>query len=173
MIDPEVLASLRRVFPSLEWNVDELNSFLKAIRLMNPGGRLYDEREKKLHEILHFAGHVVRCVNSISRKKDVVLLDCGCGRSYLPFLLDYAPAKMRRYVTYIGVDANPKLVKRSQRTSRELRFINSHFYTSNIIAFQPLQKVDAVLALLRLLDRLPQLSRLLLRQPWSLFYSRL
>jgi hypothetical protein len=147
MIDREALASLRRVFPFLEWNMDELSSFLKAVSLMNPGGRLYDEREKKLHEIIHFASHVVRCINNISRKKNVVLLDCGCGRSYLPFFLNNVLAKMRRYVTYIGVDANPELVERSQKTSRELGLINTQFYSSNIIAFQPSQKVNIVSAL--------------------------
>jgi hypothetical protein len=147
MIEPEALASLRRIFPSLEWNMDELSSFLKAVGLMNPGGSLYDEREKKLHEIIHFSGHVIRCINDISRRKNVVLLDCGCGRSYLPFFLGYILAKMRRYVTYIGVDANPELIERSQRTSRELGLINTLFYSSNIIVFQPSQKVDIVSAL--------------------------
>jgi hypothetical protein len=147
MIDREALASLRRVFPSLEWNMDELGSFLKAVGLMNSGGRLYDEREKKLYEIIHFAEHVIRCINNISRKKDVALLDCGCGRSYLPFFLNYILARMRRHMAYIGVDTNAELVKRSQKTSRELGFTNTQFYTSNIIEFQSPQKVDIVSAL--------------------------
>ena len=147
MSDQGFFECLRELFPSLEPNPDEITLFLKNAGLMNPGGSFYSEREKKAFEIAHFTSHVVRAVSNISRKRDVTLLDCGCGRSYLSFFVDYILKKLRRDIDFIGVDSNPELIETCRNTKDRLGFTNMQFFQSEIIDFKPKEKPNIVCAL--------------------------
>ncbi len=146
-LDKELSACLQKAFPSIEWDMDDLSLFLKAVGIMNPSGKPYAEREKKLYEVIHFSSHIAICVDKISRTRDTVLLDCGCGRSYLPFFLNYVLKKKRRNVTYMGVDANAKLVEKSSQIANALGYVNMEFFESSIIGFSPKHEPNIVCAL--------------------------
>ena len=146
-LDKKLLACMQKAFPSIDWDLDDLSLFLKAIGIMNPNGKLYAEREKKLYEVIHFSSHIALCVDKISRTRDTVLLDCGCGRSYLPFFLNYILKKKRRNITYMGVDANTKLIEKSSQTANALGYENMEFFESSIIEFRPKQEPNIVCAL--------------------------
>ena len=138
---------LQELFPGLELNPDEITLFLKNIGLMNPGGSFYNEREEKAYEIAYFSSHVVKAVSNISRKKDATLLDCGCGRSYLSFFVDYILNKLRRDIAIIGVDSNPELIETCRNIKDRLGFTNIQFHQSEIIDFAPKEKPNIVCAL--------------------------
>ena len=143
----ELSKSLREAFPSIQLELDEIVAFFREIKLINPGGSFYGEREKKAFEIAHFSSHIVKAVNRISRKKDVTLLDCGCGRSYLSFFLNYILKKLRREADFIGVDSSPKLIQTSLETRDRLGYENMQFRQSEIINFRPEKDVNVVYAL--------------------------
>jgi len=145
--EKELLVCLRRGFPSIDWDIESMSPFLKAIGIMGPTGKVYVEREKKLYEVVHFSSQVAMCVDRISQTRDTVLLDCGCGRSYLPFFLNLVLKKKRRNITYVGVDSNAKLVERSFRTAEALGYSNMEFFESSIIGFEPKQEPNVVCAL--------------------------
>jgi len=145
--DQRFFECLQELFPSLEPNPDEITLFLKNVGLMNPGGSFYSEREKKAFEIAHFTSHVVRAVSNISRKRDVTLLDCGCGRSYLSFFVDYILKKLRRDIDFIGVDSNPDLIETCRQIKDRLGFTNMQFFQSEIIDFKPKEKPNIICAL--------------------------
>ena len=147
MSDQGFSRCLQELFPSLEPNPDEITLFLKNVGLMNPGGSFYSEREKKAFEIAHFTSHVVKAVSNISRKRDVTLLDCGCGRSYLSFFVDYILKKLRRDIDFIGVDSNPELIETCRHIKDRLGFTNMQFFQSEIIDFKPKEKPNIVCAL--------------------------
>ncbi len=145
--EKELLICLRKVFPSIDWGMDSLSPFLKAVGIMSPNGKVYAEREKKLYEVIHFSSHVAMCVDRISQTRDTVILDCGCGRSYLPFFLNLVLREKRRNVAYLGVDSNPKLVERSSQTAEALGYDNMKFHASSIIGFEPKEAPNIVCAL--------------------------
>ena len=147
MNDREFLKCLRDLFPGIELELDDIVIFLKNIGLMNPGGSFYKEREKKAYEVTYFSSHVVRAVNNISRKREVTLLDCGCGHSYLSFFVNYILRKLSRKINFIGVDSDAELIETSLKIRDELNFDNMQFYQSRIIDFEPKGKVDIVCAL--------------------------
>jgi hypothetical protein len=146
-ISSELMACLQAVFPSVDWDPDELVDFCKAIGIMNPGGKPYVEREKKLYEVIYFSGHVVKCIEKISRTRETALLDCGCGRSYLPFFVNYVLMKKRRNISYIGVDANEDLVQKSVQIGKALDYMRMEFFQSSIIEFEPKREISVVCAL--------------------------
>jgi hypothetical protein len=141
------MACLKEAYPNIDWNLDELVDFYKTIGIMNPGGKPYIEREKKLYEVIFFSSHIVKSVEAISRRREVVMLDCGCGRSYLPFFVNYVLRKKRRNVSYIGIDSNVGLIKKSSQTTKALGYTNMEFFQSNIIEFEPEREVNIVCAL--------------------------
>lgn len=143
----KVLQCLQTVFPKLSWKPEELGLFLKTIGLMNPSGNLYIEREKKMYEIIYFSGFVVKCIGNISRKREVALLDCGCGRSYLPFFLNNVLKKLRRNIKYVGIDSNPVLIRRIKEISDKLGYTNMEFQIGKIIDFETDQKINILSAL--------------------------
>ena len=147
MSDQGFFECLRELFPSLELNPEEITLFLKNVGLMNPGGSFYSEREKKAYEIAYFSSHVVKAVSKISRKRDVTLLDCGCGRSYLSFFVDYILKKLRRDVEFTGVDSNPELIETCRNIKDRLGFTNMQFFQSDVIDFAPKEKPNIVCAL--------------------------
>jgi hypothetical protein len=141
------MACVQVVHPKVEWRLDELVDFCKTIGIVNPGGKPYKEREKKLYEVIYFSSHIVSCIDAISRTRETVLLDCGCGRSYLPFFVNYVLRKKRRNITYIGVDANEELIEKSSQTSKALGYMNTEFFKSSIIEFEPKREISIVCAL--------------------------
>ena len=143
----EFYECLRSLFPEVEPEPEEIANLLKCIGLMNPGGSFYREREKKAYEIAHFSSHVVKAVDGISRKREVTLLDYGCGRSYLSFFVNFILRKLRREIKFIGVDSNPKLAETSLRIRDKLEFENMRFNQSEIIKFEPEEKISIVCAL--------------------------
>jgi hypothetical protein len=141
------MTCLQAVYPEVDWNPDELVDFYKTIGIMNPSGKPYVEREKKLYEVIYFSGHVVRCIEKISQTQEMVLLDCGCGRSYFPFFVNLVLRKRRRKISYIGIDANGELIQKSSQTSKALGYMNMEFFQSSIIEYEPGRKVNIVCAL--------------------------
>lgn len=145
--DNYVITVLNKNFPQIRWELDEISSFFKTINLMNLAGNFYKEREKKVFELIHFSFHAIKCIRRISRKKDVILLDCGCGRSYLPFFLNFILKKMQRDISYIGIDSNEALIQRTIQVRDKLEFTNMSFFRADIVDFTPDTKVDIVCAL--------------------------
>ncbi len=108
-----------------------------------------DERElKKFKEVVGFIDQVLQIIESFPCDKEVVFLDCSCGKSYLSFVMnDY----FRRHLTinafFYGVDTNEMLVEKCNRIRDSLGYDNMHFISSRIIDVQLDKSVDLVIAL--------------------------
>ena len=123
----------------------EISDFFQGIGLVNPGGSFYKERTKKFFEITNFSLHVIKAINRVSRKKRTTLLDCGCGRSYLSFFINFLLSKTDTRDTYfMGVDQNPKLIEGCLRAKEKLEYKNMDFHSTRIIDFQPPEKAGKI-----------------------------
>ena len=135
---------IQRLFP-IDTDINELERLLKVIGFFNPGGSFYKERVKKFYEVINFSVHILKALDRISRKKKAVLLECGCGRSYLSFFLNFFLSKReKREVCFLGVDNNPGLTDKCNRAKEELELTNMRFFTSRIIDFQPPAEVESI-----------------------------
>lgn len=142
-----VIVYLKKIFPKIRWELNEISRFFKIINLMNLGGNFYKAREKKVYEIIHFSFHIIKCVNKLSQKKEVTLLDCGCGRSYLLFFLNNILKKAQRDISYIGIDSNESLIQRSRNIRDKLELKNMSFFHTDIIDYKPEKNMNIVCAL--------------------------
>lgn len=103
---------------------------------------------RKHQQILAYIPQIQTAFKKLSTKKPVVILDCGCGKSYLSFIIyEYCTNVLKRKVKIIGVDRNPDLINKCTKSAAELGFGDMHFYASDIEAFKPDDKIDIVYSL--------------------------
>jgi SAM-dependent methyltransferase len=115
-------------------SVNELKDFLRIIGLARNDGELYLNQRPKFLEILEMANHLTIVCKKIAKRKSVTLLDCGCGKGYLTFLLNHIlTRKLGRSAFFIGVDRNPRLIRKCTEAQRLLGFENMEFQAANIM----------------------------------------
>lgn len=103
---------------------------------------------KKFNEVVGFCEQILRIVEASPEKKEIVFLDCSCGKSYLSFALNYILSKQfSRETFFYGVDINPDLIERCSRIKDSLGFKNMQFVHARIIEALPEKPVDMVIAL--------------------------
>ena len=132
---------------TLEEYLRNSNELLKIIELdVSQSG---DEREsKKFNEVTGFCEQVLRIIEAYPQGKEIVFLDCSCGKSYLSFALNIILTKLLDLKTFFyGVDTNSILIEKCLRIRDCLGFRNMHFFNSRIIDFLPEKPVDIVIAL--------------------------
>jgi hypothetical protein len=77
-----------------------------------------------------------------------VLLDCGCGKSYLSFVLyQYCQEVLGRELNIIGIDNNAELIGKCNDSAKNLGFTGMQFHNSDIAAFKTDAKIDITYSL--------------------------
>lgn len=104
------------------------------IGLANPKGALYKERFRKERQLEAYLVQMKAVLRKLPKKRMLYLLDCGCGRSYLSFYLNYHLQKEGwTNLSFIGIDSNPELIRRCELAAKKLNFTNMAFHHGNII----------------------------------------
>lgn len=108
-----------------------------------------DNREiKKFNEVVGFVEQVVEIVEIYPRDREIVILDCSCGKSYLSFALNNVLSKLYPVPFFFyGVDTNNVLVEKCNEVCGRLGYNNMRFTSGRIIDVQPEKPVDIVVAL--------------------------
>lgn len=127
---------------------NELKDLFSAIGLSNVNGEHYRERLKKHQQIYEFINHLNKAVGKLSQKRKLILLDCGCGKSYLSFIANYYLTRIeKRYVDFICIDYNPHVIKVSKEAAKTLAFDNMTFICDDIFNVAFSTKPDIVYSL--------------------------
>ncbi|HGJ67189.1 TPA: SAM-dependent methyltransferase [bacterium] len=129
-------------------SLDEATKLLEAIELINPDGNIKENMRRKYAQIDNFIKHVQSLLDKSSQNKKVYILDCGSGKSYLSFVMNYfLHEKMRRNCHFFCIDTNTDLIDKCKRIAKELGYGNMEFHVSTIKDFQTSEKVDIVCSL--------------------------
>lgn len=116
--------------------LQELQDFNHLIGLANPSGEVYQARAHKPQQLLDYYTSLKSLIKKLSTKRTLYLYDCGCGRSYLSFYLNFLLQKDGiKNVEFICIDSNEKLIEECQQTAKRLAFDNMTFKPSDIIDF--------------------------------------
>ena len=80
--------------------------------------------------------------------KELTILDFGCGKSYLTFVLYYYFVKIKNInVKMIGLDLKEDVIKKSNDIAKRYNYENLHFELGDINGFKYNNKVDIVITL--------------------------
>jgi hypothetical protein len=124
-------------------------SITDILGFRHTNGLLKKDMSKKINEIAGFCEQILKVVRkNYNKKKEIVFLECSCGKSYLSFVLSYIFEKESSATPFfIGVDTNGELIQRCEKIRIALGFENMVFKHGRTIDFFSDKKIDVVIAL--------------------------
>ena len=131
-------------------NIDltKINKIYNQIGLCNPQDNFYKGKDDKYHQVVAYCAHIISAINKLSSKRDVVMVDCSCGKSYLSFVLyAYCTTILDRKIKIIGIDTNAVLISKCKDTAQKLGYTNMHFYNTAVGDFRLDGAADIVYSL--------------------------
>ncbi len=118
---------------NINLEASELENIFSSIGLSNKNGENYKERLKKHKQIYDYLLHLNKAVNRLSRKREIILVDCACGKSYLSFVANYYFTNIeKRKVKFVCIDYNEHVIVASKAAAEELEFNNMEFICDDI-----------------------------------------
>lgn len=127
----------------------EADALLKAIGIMAPNGKIRNDRIRKYNQIDHFVELISEPLQELAKgRKEILVLDCACGKSYLSFVLNYyIRFILRKPCRFIGIDYSETVIKASEQMARELNYSNMKFIQADLTVYQPSEPIDLCISL--------------------------
>jgi SAM-dependent methyltransferase len=129
--------------------VGEADDLLREIGILTKDGKVKNDMIRKYNQIDHFVELIDSMIDELSENRDVItVLDCGCGKSYLTFVLNYyIKEKKKKNCYFIGIDRSEKVIKASRNIANRLGYKNMEFIEGDINTYDPDRKIDLVISL--------------------------
>lgn len=127
--------------------VDDAQDLLRAIGILTRDGKLKNDKIRKYNQIDHYV-ELVAPFFQAEQGREILLLDCACGKSYLSFVLNYyITYRLQKKCRVIGVDYSPGVIESSRAIAEELGYHNMEFIAADLRAYTPPAGVTAVISL--------------------------
>ena len=134
----------------------EKNYILKEGMLIQPlidlgvftkEGKVVNSKYDKYKQINRFVEIIDDEIKKIYQK-ELTILDFGCGKSYLTFVLYYYFVEIKKInVKMIGLDLKEDVIKKCNDIAKRYNYENLHFEIGDINGFKYNNKVDMVITL--------------------------
>ena len=122
--------------------------FLVDLGVMNPQGKVHQSSYDKFKQINRFLEFIEDILPSLSREREITILDFGCGKSYLTFARYYYLRELRGYdVNIIGLDLKTDVIRKCSGLARKYGYDKLHFLQGDIADYDGVSKVDMVVTL--------------------------
>ncbi|KOA20802.1 methyltransferase TRM13 [Clostridium homopropionicum DSM 5847] len=128
--------------------VGSADALLKEINIMTKDGKIKNDKIRKYNQIDHYVELLDGIFDKISTKGTLTILDCGCGKSYLSFVLNYYLTEVKKIKCYfIGLDYSEGVIESSRKMAQNLGYRNMEFHAIDIKNYIPNKKINIVLSL--------------------------
>ena len=118
---------------NMNFEKKEIKEIFSSIGLASENGIEYRERLRKHKQVYDYIVHINKALDKLSSKREIILLDCGCGKSYLSFIANYYFSEIeKRNVKFICIDYNEHVILKSRQAAEELGFKNMDFICGDI-----------------------------------------
>lgn len=147
-VEPEQQKSTVSAHREYKVNPDLAADLLKEIGILAENGKIKNDKIRKYNQIDYFVELMDEVLGRMEPGKELVLLDCACGKSYLSFVLNFYLCEIRKLkCRFIGVDYNETVIKASQRIAQKLGYRNMEFVQADLKTYQPPGRINAVISL--------------------------
>lgn len=128
--------------------VKDAKPLLQAIGIVTREGKVRNDKIRKYNQIDRYVELLDQALEALPRDETLTVLDVGCGKSYLSFVLNhYLTETKRRRCHFIGIDISPQVIESSRRIQSELGYRNMEFHTMDIQDFKDPRRLHVVLSL--------------------------
>ena len=122
--------------------------FLIDLGIMNSEGKILKPKYDKFKQINHFLEFIEDILPSLSKDREITILDFGCGKSYLTFAMYYYLKELKGYqIKVIGLDLKEDVIKHCSQLAEKYGYDNLHFLVGDIASYERAGKVDMVVTL--------------------------
>lgn len=129
--------------------VGQADGLLREIGILSPEGKVKNDMVRKYNQIDHFVELIDDLLKGLAEKHDAItVLDCGCGKSYLTFVLNYYIKEvLKKPCHFIGLDYSNTVVGASRRMAANLGYNNMEFRTTDIRSYRTERELQLVISL--------------------------
>lgn len=128
--------------------VGKADSLLKEIGLMSKEGKIKNDKVRKYNQIDHYVELLEGILDDLPKNTPINILDCGCGKSYLSFVLNYYLTEVKkRKCHFIGLDYSEGVIESSKKMAQNLGYRNMEFHAIDIKNYTPDKKIHVVISL--------------------------
>jgi SAM-dependent methyltransferase len=128
--------------------VGKADPLLKEIGIMTKEGKVKNDKIRKYNQIDHYVELLEGILDSLPKNQAINILDCGCGKSYLTFVLNYYLTEVKkRKCHFIGLDYSETVIESSKQMAKNLGYRNMEFHAMDINDYTPDKKINVVISL--------------------------
>ncbi|WML36473.1 SAM-dependent methyltransferase [Clostridium sp. OS1-26] len=128
--------------------VGKADKLLKEIGIMSKEGKIKNDKIRKYNQIDHYVELFDEMLNKLPKNQTLNILDCGCGKSYLSFVLNYYLREVKKIrCHFIGLDYKESVIETSQKIAENLGYRNMEFHAVDIKNYIPKNKINVVMSL--------------------------
>ena len=122
--------------------------FLVDLGVMTEEGRIVKSRYDKFRQINRFLEFIEDILPKLHKDRENVIIDFGCGKSYLTFAMYYYLHEQKGYsIRIIGLDLKQTVIDNCNRLSENYGYEKLRFYHGDIASYEGVDQVDMVVTL--------------------------
>ena len=122
--------------------------FLHDLGVQTKEGKIVHSRYDKFRQMNRFLEFIEDIVPELPKDRESVIIDFGCGKSYLTFAMYYYLKELKKYdVHIIGLDLKEDVIRKCNGLAEKYGYEKLHFLCGDIAEYEGVQKVDMVVTL--------------------------
>lgn len=122
--------------------------FLVDLGVMTKEGQIVHSRYDKYRQINRFLEFIEDILPQLDKHKENVIIDFGCGKSYLTFAMYYYLKELKEYpVRIIGLDLKEDVIRHCSELSIRYDYDKLSFTCGDIASYEGVDHVDMVVTL--------------------------
>ena len=122
--------------------------FLVDLGVQTQDGRIVKSRYDKFRQINRFLEFIEDILPKLDKTRENVIIDFGCGKSYLIFAMYYYLHEMKGYpIRIIGLDLKKDVISHCGKLAEHYGYDNLKFYHGDIASYEGVDHVDMVVTL--------------------------
>ncbi len=126
----------------------ESTALLQELHLLTRDGDLNADSLRKLKQVNHLVRLIAPAVEDVlARFGDPVIVDCGAGKGYLPFVLHELFLGPAAKGTLVGVESRPELARAAEERAGRLGFARMRFLAGEVSEVELPSRIHLVTAL--------------------------
>ena len=128
--------------------VGEADRLLGALDILTADGKIRSDKFRKYEQINHFIELIREQLEKVSRQQRINVVDCGCGKSYLSFVMNYfLSKKLGKRCKFFCLDTSASLIEKCKEMQAELDYANMEFQQCRIMDFELPTDIDILCSL--------------------------